>query len=309
MYVTEAISGGAGLDEAAQIWAEATAARDGIEDVPDLSVSRPVIQAVLDRSMDSFVLLARSLDGAAVGFAAVEPCPGADSCAQVSYLGVRPGSWGQGAGERLLREVASRLAAAGYRRAELLVYTGNRRAVTLYERLGWLPLGVPALHPRTGKPEQRYELRLEYPVRRAARVLLLDPDDRVLLMRYDDPPPNGRHWTTPGGGAEPGEDYPAAAIRELAEETGWTDIALLRELLSREFEMEYAGRMVRQRERWYLARTGEPRREIRGVDAMHAADGIAAWRWWTPAELESATEDIWPRNLADLLRAWLAESG
>ena len=27
------------------------------------------------------------------------------------------------------------------------------------------------------------------PVRRAARVILLDPDDRVLLMRYDDPPP------------------------------------------------------------------------------------------------------------------------
>jgi ADP-ribose pyrophosphatase YjhB (NUDIX family) len=38
------------------------------------------------------------------------------------------------------------------------------------------------------------------PVRRAARVVLLDPDDRVLLMRYDDGPPNGSHWSTPGGG-------------------------------------------------------------------------------------------------------------
>src|SRR5215469_2972472 len=60
------------------------------------------------------------------------------------------------------------------------------------------------------------------PVRRAARVILLDPADRVLLMRYDQPPPNGQHWATPGGGAEDGEDYPAAALRELAEETGWT---------------------------------------------------------------------------------------
>jgi ADP-ribose pyrophosphatase YjhB (NUDIX family) len=146
------------------------------------------------------------------------------------------------------------------------------------------------------------------PLRRAARVLLLDPDDRVLLMRYDDPPPNGRHWTTPGGGAEPGEDYRAAAIRELAEETGWTDIGLLREVLSRDFEMEYAGRMVRQNERWYLARTGEPRREIRGVDAMHTSDGIAAWRWWTLTELDSTAEDVWPRHLADLIREWLAVS-
>ena len=38
------------------------------------------------------------------------------------------------------------------------------------------------------------------PVRLAARVVLPDPDDRVLLMRYDDGPPNGSHWTTPGGG-------------------------------------------------------------------------------------------------------------
>ena len=36
-------------------------------------------------------------------------------------------------------------------------------------------------------------------LRRAARVVLLDPDDRVLVMRYDDGPPNGRHWSTPAG--------------------------------------------------------------------------------------------------------------
>ncbi|MGH3273282.1 MAG: hypothetical protein ACRDNZ_03025 [Streptosporangiaceae bacterium] len=35
------------------------------------------------------------------------------------------------------------------------------------------------------------------PVRLAARVILLDPDDRVLLMRYHDTL-DGRHWSTPG---------------------------------------------------------------------------------------------------------------
>jgi ADP-ribose pyrophosphatase YjhB (NUDIX family) len=140
------------------------------------------------------------------------------------------------------------------------------------------------------------------PVRRAARVLLLDPHDRVLLMRYDDAPPNGHHWTTPGGGLNDGEDYRAAALRELEEETGWGDVELLTEVDRRSFEMEYAGRLVRQQERLYLARTDQAGREIRGVEAMHAADGIAAWRWWTLAELEATAEAVWPSQLPGLVR-------
>ena len=38
---------------------------------------------------------------------------------------------------------------------------------------------------------------------------------------------------------------------------------------------------------------------------MHASDGIAAWRWWSLAELESTTERIWPADLAGLVRAAL----
>jgi ADP-ribose pyrophosphatase YjhB (NUDIX family) len=133
-------------------------------------------------------------------------------------------------------------------------------------------------------------------------VVLLDPDDRVLLMRYDDGPPNGSHWSTPGGGLNPGEGYQAAAARELAEETGWSDVVLLGEVQRRSFEMDYAGKLVHQHERLYLARTDEPRREIRGVEAMHASDGIAAWRWWTLAELDSTAEVVWPSGLAGLIR-------
>ena len=142
--------------------------------------------------------------------------------------------------------------------------------------------------------------------RRAGRVVLLDPDDRVLLMRYDDGPPNGVHWSTPGGGLDEGEDYEAGALRELAEETGWTDIVLLREIHRRTHTMEWSDRMVRQHERLYLARTDQRRRPISGVEAMHASDGIAAWRWWALAELDATTEAVWPRGLADLIRSALA---
>jgi 8-oxo-dGTP pyrophosphatase MutT (NUDIX family) len=96
------------------------------------------------------------------------------------------------------------------------------------------------------------------PVRRAGRVIVLDPGNRILLMRYDQAAPNGPHWSTPGGGLNHGEDYPAAAARELAEETGWSDVVLLGEVLRRSLTMEYGGRLIRQHERLYLARTSQP---------------------------------------------------
>ena len=152
-----------------------------------------------------------------------------------------------------------------------------------------------------GEPAGQADGRLR--VRQAGRVVLLDPDHRVLLMRYDDGPPNGVHWSTPGGGLNPGEDYAAGARRELAEETGWHDIELADEIFRRSHVMEYADVIVRQAERFFLARTGQPGRAITGVGAMHAADGIAAWRWWSLAELDATEEAIWPAELPDLVRA------
>ncbi|HEX9526105.1 MAG TPA: NUDIX domain-containing protein [Streptosporangiaceae bacterium] len=141
--------------------------------------------------------------------------------------------------------------------------------------------------------------------RPAGRVILLDPDDRVLLMRYDDGPPNGVHWSTPGGGLIPGEDFASGAARELAEETGWDDIVLLGEIYRWTHAMEYDDVIVRQVERFFLARTELPEREIIGVEAMHAADGIATWRWWTLTELDATAEAIWPAELPGLIRKTL----
>ncbi len=143
------------------------------------------------------------------------------------------------------------------------------------------------------------------PDRRAGRVVVLDPGDRVLLLRYDEPPPAGRHWATPGGGLNPGESYAAAASRELAEETGWHDVALLGEIHEGIRLVRHAGRSLRQHERLFLARTEQMCREVRDVASMHASDGIVAWRWWTLAELEATAELVWPRGLAALIRGVL----
>ncbi len=142
-------------------------------------------------------------------------------------------------------------------------------------------------------------------LRRAGRVIVLDPDDRVLLFRYDEGPPNGRHWSTPGGGLNDGEGYAAGAWRELAEETGWTDVVLGEEIFERTLTMRYADEIVRQHERFFLARVPAARRGLGEVAAMHVSDGIAAWRWWTLADMDSTAETIWPEGLADLIRAAL----
>ncbi|SRR6266566_4792768 len=140
------------------------------------------------------------------------------------------------------------------------------------------------------------------PRRHTGRVIVLDPGDRVLLMRYDDDPPNGRHWCTPGGGLNRGESFAAGASRELAEETGWDDVALLGEVHRQTRTIEYGGRLVRQRERLFLARTGQVRRALGDVAAMHASDGISGWRWWELAELDTTAEVVWPAGLARLIR-------
>ncbi len=143
------------------------------------------------------------------------------------------------------------------------------------------------------------------PQRRAGRVIVLDPGSRVLLLRYDEDPPAGRHWATPGGGLNPGESYAAAASRELAEETGWEDVPLLGEVHRNMRLVMHGSGAVWQHERLFLARTDQMRRELGDVAAMHASDGITAWRWWTVAELETTAELVWPRELAALIRGTL----
>lgn len=53
---------------------------------------------------------------------------------------------------------------------------------------------------------------------RGVKVMAFDPDDRLLLVRHR----YGRTdlWMLPGGGIDRGETPAAAAMRELAEETG-----------------------------------------------------------------------------------------
>jgi ribosomal protein S18 acetylase RimI-like enzyme len=152
--------GAAHVDAVADIWARATAARDGDQEAAGLQESRPVIESVLGSSPRAVLVIA--LEGEKeLGFAAVTPLDGEHaSTAEVRYLGVEPDAWGRGVGRALMAALPGELRALGFERARLSVYTDNERAVDLYVRAGWRPDGPFSVHPRTGKTEQGYQLDL-----------------------------------------------------------------------------------------------------------------------------------------------------
>jgi len=77
-------------------------------------------------------ILVAEVDGAVVGFAATEF---GDN--YVSDLWVAPSVEGTGIGSWLLTATEARVAARGYRTAEIEVLTANRRALELYRRRGY----------------------------------------------------------------------------------------------------------------------------------------------------------------------------
>ncbi|GAA4756127.1 NUDIX hydrolase [Amnibacterium soli] len=144
-------------------------------------------------------------------------------------------------------------------------------------------------------------------VRLAARVLLLDPQDRVLLVLGGDPaqPKAGTWWITPGGGVEAGEDARAAALREAFEETGHRVDSLVGPVARRSSVFPFDGRLIEQREQYFVARVPafEPTRTGWTELEQRALHGF---RWWTVDELRSTRETVFPERLADLVADALA---
>lgn len=91
--------------------------------------------------------------------------------------------------------------------------------------------------------------------RPAARVLLIDDRDRVLLFSVALPQrPHDRLWITPGGGLDPGETREDAALRELYEETGLRAVKLGPCIWKRRHAWQWSNKWIDSEEWFYLLR-------------------------------------------------------
>lgn len=132
----------------------------------------------------------------------------------------------------------------------------------------------------------------------------MDPRGRVLLLfGFDPSDPGHPFWFTVGGGTEPGESFAEAAARELREEVGITaDASALGDpVWQRIADFGFAGMRFRQKEEYFLLRVDSCAVTLDGMDQFERQT-VTAYRWWTAAELESATEPVKPAELPSLLR-------
>ncbi|MFI5676530.1 GNAT family N-acetyltransferase [Streptomyces cellulosae] len=272
-------------------------------DFPDPDDIRPEqVAAALAEELahpDVEVLLARS-EGRLVGIAITlshHPDP-ADPDPWIGLLMVAADVHRRGHGRQLASLVEDRFRSAGRTAVRLAVLDGNDRALAFWTGLGYQPL-AHRRDLRKGRPCTVLRKPLRTP-RRAARVAVLDPDGAVFLFRYDNVE-IGVHWLLPGGGLEADESPREGALRELREETGWTDLEPGPLLCTWERRFTYGDIPVHQHEHIYVAHG--PRRDPAGphVAAVHTDEGILAWRWWTRQELAEAPEPVLPPELARLL--------
>jgi 8-oxo-dGTP pyrophosphatase MutT (NUDIX family) len=140
--------------------------------------------------------------------------------------------------------------------------------------------------------------------RRSGRVLPIDAEGRVLMLRGFDPAdPAHLFWFTVGGAPEHGETLAEAAARELREEVGiLADAASLGDpVFYRTTQFGFDGTRYQQEEEYFLLRVGAPEVSMDGMEDIEKQT-VLGYRWLSPADLEALSEPFFPGELPRLLR-------
>jgi len=137
--------------------------------------------------------------------------------------------------------------------------------------------------------------------RPAARVLCVDPQGRVLLLRWRDPGDGTVFWEPPGGGLEPGESHIAAARRELHEETGLPADVVQEPGMVVDRDFRWNGYHFQGPEVFFLGRVAAA--DFPGGQGLTEGETgtLLGHRWFAREELASPQEPIEPPELPAIL--------
>jgi 8-oxo-dGTP pyrophosphatase MutT (NUDIX family) len=141
-------------------------------------------------------------------------------------------------------------------------------------------------------------------LRRAARIIVLDAETRALMFRFVVP---GRapFWCTAGGECDPGESFEEAARRELLEETGiMAEPGPQIARMTPEF-ITVEGEPVQADERFFLVRVADTGVSTAGHTELERKV-MTQHRWFTLEELENWHEQLFPVELAAMIRSAIA---
>ena len=144
---------------------------------------------------------------------------------------------------------------------------------------------------------------MSFTIRRpAARCVLLDSQDRIFLIRSEDPiDPHKPEWLEiPGGGIGVGEDPGVACLRELYEETGIDKVELGPCVWTQYVEYTFSGLRFESNEQIFLARCDTGDYKPQGLEALEVAAFIDAG-WWNLDELLSSDYSTVPERLREFL--------
>ena len=137
------------------------------------------------------------------------------------------------------------------------------------------------------KIEERFK---DLPLRTGVGIILLNKENKVFVAKRIDNPKN--FWQMPQGGVDDGEDYLAAAYRELEEETSIKDVKLIQELEGSTtyilpkhlLGMIWKGKYKGQKQKWFLMRHVNNDQEI---NIKTKNPEFLDWKW---IELDQITD-------------------
>ena len=141
-------------------------------------------------------------------------------------------------------------------------------------------------------------------IRRRASALLLSPEDRLFLFKFEFAfLEHGKTlWVTPGGGVEEGETYEQGLERELFEELGLRATVKKPHTYFRKMPFKSkSGEEFVSDERYYIVKT-----ENENVLFDHMSAGekklTKEGRWWSLYDIHKSHEEFFTPDLESILK-------